>query len=194
MVEFFCQKMKRLIRFKLLNKKMFLKYAMPCLMEQLRQGKISLDEFLQLMKNFEKGLDLSEQQILELFNKAVSRIIALGIDKRKFRKGEVLIDSELIRDYFWFEHITVVLTKKNRLLKDYCLVLPGKIIQFNEKEKIALVKTPFGERKVKTVYLKERLDKNDFLVIHYNYACEKISEKEFKALEERLKEFKDYLD
>jgi hydrogenase maturation factor len=174
--------MKRLIKFRLLNKKLFLKYAMPCLMEKLRRGEISEEEFTQLMKDFEKGEMPSIEKITELFSTAIPKILALGVDKKKFEGTEVQVDTELVRDYFWDEHIPVVMNKK--LKKSECLVLPARVLKVNGDK--AVVLTPLGEKEVKTAYL-EKVKENDLLAVHYNYACEKINEKEFKRLAELLK-------
>ena len=120
----YCQRMKRLVKFRFLSKTLFLKYAMPCLVEQVRQGKLSLEEVERILREFEQGKEPSEEEITKLFPVAMPKILALGIDKRKIREAVVQIDQELVRDYFWLDHIEVVKRKKEKENKAECLILP----------------------------------------------------------------------
>ena len=184
MAEMYCQRMKRLVRFRLLNKTLFLRYAMPCLMEQVRQGRLSAEEVLKLLKDFERGEEPDDEKITELFPVAMPKILALGIDKKKIKEERVQVDDELVRDYFWLEHIPVVLRKKEKPNKAECLILPGKVIEIDEEGK-ALVQTLFGERRVKAVLVKG-LRPGDLVALHYDYACEKLTEEEFEFLKKAL--------
>jgi len=168
------------IKFKLLNKKYFLKYAMPCLIAKVSRGELSKEEYQRLIKNFENGKKFSEDELWVLFNYAIRKLLVLGIEENKVDDKEVIIDKNIIKKYFWFEHPQAVLLK-NADIKN-CLVLPGKIIKkLNQKEYIA--ETLFGKRKIKSW---QSLKAGDFATIHYNYACEKINEEDYLELKKFL--------
>jgi len=93
----------------------------------------------------------------------------------KMKKDSV--DSEVIRQYFLFEHDKVV-DDRFKLMGDFnpidCKTYAGKVLSVHDK--YAIVETPLGKRKYKTVFAKD-VKKNDYVVVHFDYIVEKISSK-----------------
>lgn len=90
--------------------------------------------------------------------------------------GRSVIDKFVIRRYFWQfhdEHVKDVALLVKNFPKEECMVWPGRMLTDN------LVEIPFKKKIVKKE-LTPNIKPNDFVTVHYDYVCEKISEEEFK--------------
>jgi hydrogenase maturation factor len=173
-------KQKLLVKHKLIAKELFLKYAMPCLVERIRRGEISEEEFEKLCEDLVENKPIPDEKMHTLFPVAMNFIKDSAEKKKKFDGKTAKIDKEVVRQYFWYDHDEVVRTRMNPSRAKYCYVLPGKVKQV--KDNIALVQTPFDEREVNISFLgkKDILKKN--VTVHYYHACEIISDEEAKEL------------
>jgi hydrogenase maturation factor len=177
------QKTKKKRKHKLEDKKLFLNYAMPCMVERVRRGEFTRKEFEKYCEDLVKEKEIPDEEMNNLFPVAMNFIDKSADKLDKVKEDEVTVDKEVVREYFWYDHDEVVKERMEHSRKDYCLVLPGKVKKVNGKE--GLVQTPKGDREVSLVFLKEKNLKNKNVTIHYYHACEVISEEEFNNLWER---------
>ena len=174
------QKSKRLIKHKLKDKRLFLNYAMPCIVERVRRGEFTEEEFLKYCEDLAEGKEVSEEEMYNLFPVAMNFIPESAKKLDKIKGDVVTIDKDVVRQYFWYDHDSVVRGRMNPEREKYCLILPGKVKQVSGKE--GLVETPKGERQVSLAFLKDKDLVNKHVTIHYYHACEIISEDEFNNL------------
>ena len=174
-----CRQHQLRIAYELKDKEYFLRYAMPCLIAKVMAHKLSEKEYNSLIKQFREGKDFSQEQLWKLFEYAMRKLLVISIEKNKIQGGKAIIDKETIKEYFWFKHPQAVLFKNTFV--ELCLVLPAKVIQ--KRGKKYFVETPLGSREI---YAWEDLGIGDFVTVHYNYACEKIGEKDYSELKKFL--------
>lgn len=174
------QKSKLKRKHKLKDKKLFLNYAMPCIVERVRRGEFTQEEFEKFCEDIVQGKDVPEEEMYNLFPVAMNFIDNSAKKLDKVNDDEVIVDKDVIRQYFWYDHDSVVKTRMNPDKQDYCLVLPGKVKEVHDKE--GIVKTPKGEREVSLAFLGDQKLLNKHVTIHYYHACEIISEQEFNKL------------
>ena len=174
--------MKSRKRIKLVDKRLFLNYAMPCLAERVRKGEITAKEFHDFCEDLAKDKEMPDEELYKLFPVAMNFIE----ESAKNGEKEVRVDEDVIHQYFWYDHDRVVKTRMNPDRHKYCLVLPGKVLKTKGKE--AVVETPLGERKVSLAFLKGENFLGKHVTIHYYHACEIISEEDFNKLWEMKSE------
>ena len=173
---------------KFLDKRLFLRYAIPCLEVKVERGEMSEEEFKEIVKKFTEGRILSDEEIAKLFPVAIFYI------KKMAEKGrdEVIIDKKVIDRYFLDEHVKV-LEKYPQKNRERCYVLPGRVIEVIGDE--AIVETPFGKRKVSLELIKDEIKGRGLvekcLAIHYSFACAILNEIECKKLWEKYEKIKD---
>lgn len=174
------QKIKLLVKHKLKAKNLFLKYAMPCLVERIRRVEISREEFEKLCEDVVNKKDIPDEEVYNLFPVAMNFINDSAIKKKKFDGKTATIDKEVVRQYFWYDHDNVVEHRVDPEMVKYCLILPARVKRVDKN--MALVQTPLDEREVNISFLgsKDILNKN--VTVHYHHACEIISEDEAKGL------------
>jgi len=172
------QKLKR--KHKLKDKKLFLNYAMPCIVERVRRGEFTQEEFEKFCEDLAEEKEIPDEELYNLFPVAMSFIDDSAKKLDKIKNKEITIDKDVVHQYFWYDHDSVVKKRMNPDRQDYCLVLPGKIKEIRGKE--AVVETPKGEREVSLAFLKDKDLLNKHITIHYYHACEIISEEEFNKL------------
>lgn len=177
-----CQKM--LFKFRMLDKTLFLKYAMGCLEALVKEGRISQEDADAVMKEFLNVDKPLPEKLYKLWPIAIPKLISTAISQGKFKNFEALIDKDVIREYFWFSHRNVVM-RRSPEDKEFCWVLPAKVKKVEGDN--AIVSTRFSEAAVKLDYVKEeQVKENDLIAIHRGYACEKITQKEFDELSKDL--------
>ena len=172
---------------KFLDKRLFLRYAIPCLEVKVERGEMSEEEFKEIVKKFTEGRILSDEEIAKLFPVAIFYI------KKMVEKGrdEVIIDKKVIDRYFLDEHVKV-LEKYPQKNRERCYVLPGRVIEVIGDE--AVVETPFGRKKISLKLIKDEMKNQDLigkcLAVHYSFACVVLDKKECKKLWERYEKIK----
>ena len=174
------QQTKKLKKHKFKDKKLFLNYAMPCIVERVRRGEFTQEEFEKFCEDLSKGKETPDENVYSLFPVAMNFIDDSAKKLNKIEDDEVIIDKDVIHQYFWYDHDSVVKKRMNPDRQDYCLVLPGKVKEMHGKE--GLIETPKGEREVSLAFLKQKDLLNKHVTIHYYHACEIISEEEFNKL------------
>ena len=174
------QKQKSLIKHKMKAKTLFLRYAMPCLVERIRRGEFTQEEFEKFCEDLIRGRDIPDEEMYRLFPVAMNFINDSAKKKNKFDGKVAIIDKDVVRQYFWYDHDDVVEKRMNPERKKYCLVLPAKVKEVNGK--IALVQTPLDEREINLAFIGSENMLNKKVTVHYYHACEEISDQEFKEL------------
>jgi len=150
-------------------KKIFMRYALPCSDEERRKEIIRY-----INEDEEADIDTSES-----FPTATNMLKIMAHEK-----GEKEVDKEIIREYFWFRHGEML--KENNPDKDVkkCLVMPGKIKSKEGKE--GIVELVNGEEKKVDLSTLEETGKGSWVVIHRDYASEKINEEDKDDIKEFL--------
>jgi len=171
---------KLLIKHKLKSKKYFLKYAMPCLAERIRKGEITQKKFEKLCDDLVKDKEIPDEDLYKLFPVAMNFIPDSAKKKNKFDGRVAIIDKDVVRQYFWYDHDDIVKKRMNPGREKYCFVLPAIIKEVNGK--IGIVQTPLDKREVSLSFIGAENMKNKKVTVHYYHACEKISDKEFEGL------------
>jgi len=163
------------------DRELFLRYAIPCGSVLVDRGTVSQKTLDQLKEKLLSGKPI-KQDLGKVFKVGVRMLTITA--KRMGRKE---VDKEVIRKYFWFEHMDCI----NERVKTYpdvvpekCLVLPAKVLEKG------LVKTPIDERKVRTDFVPD-VKPGDWVTVHYSYIVEKITEKQAEQLKQFIeKEYK----
>jgi len=150
------------------NKELFLKYAIPCGEVLVCRGELKRELLDKLREATASGQE-ADVPVEEVF-KVAARMCTI-IAKRMGKKA---IDDEVIRRYFLIEHEKAIRWRK-RIYPDLsvrdCKVYPGRVLKIDEDG--ALVRTPIGERKLRTDFSGD-LKKGDRVSAHYGYVAEKI--------------------
>jgi len=157
---------------------LFLKYAVPCIDTLVERGKVKKNFAENLTSSVTKGKAPKDSE--KLFK------IAYTSCKRIAKKmGKKEIDSDVIRQYFLFEHDKMIIKRYNKF-KDFdpfkCRTYPGIVLRINNNR--ALVSLPF-DRKVYRADFVKNLKKNDKVVVHRDFIVEKINLKLLNKLDER---------
>ena len=172
---------------KFLNKKLFLRYAIPCLEVKVERGEMNEEEFKEIVEEFAEGRILSNEEITKLFPVAIFHIKKMA----EKEKDEIIIDEEVIHRYFLDEHVKVLerYPQKNR---ERCYVLPGRVIKVIGDE--AVVETPFDRKRISLKLIKDEIKNQDLigkcLAVHYSFACVVLNETECKKLWEKYEKIK----
>jgi len=174
------QKSKKLLKYDIKNKRLFLNYAMPCLVERIRRGEFKLEEFEKLCEDLIEGREIPDEEMYNLFPVAMSFIEDSAKKLDKIKDNVLALDNDVIHQYFWYDHDSVVKSRMNPERRDYCFVLPAKVKKIFGKE--GIVETPKGERRVSLAFLNNNDLLNKHITIHYYHACEIISEEDFNKL------------
>lgn len=174
------QKTKKILKHKIADKKLFLNYAMPCIAERVRRGEYTKEEFEKFCQDLVDGKEMEDEDLYKLFPVAMNFIGDSAEKLGKIKDGAATIDKEVVKQYFWKDHDSVVKERMNPERQEYCLVLPGKVTEVMGKE--GVVNTPKGDRQVSLAFLGDKKVLGKHVTIHYYHACEIISEEEFNKL------------
>ncbi len=166
------------LKYKLIAKNLFLKYALPCLHNKVEKGEMTENEFKEIIERFKQG-KITDEEINEWFPVAVPNVVTEAINQRKEKEGIAEVDEDIVRGYFWYSHDQVVKQRKHQGKVELCLVLPAKIDKIKGPK--AKVTHPFGDRIVDTSLL-ENPREGDHITIHYYFGCEKINKEEAMQL------------
>jgi len=155
---------------------LFLRYALPCARTLVKRGSVSQDRIDELMMMVSENRPPPEgaERIFVVAN-AMCGVIA----KRMGKRG---VDSEVIREYFLFEHSDVV-DDRFELMRDFdpvgCKTYPGRVVGTGTGS--AVVETVLGRRDYRTAF-SESLRPGDDVVVHYDYVIEKIDAETTKRM------------
>jgi len=147
-------------------KKLFFLYAHPCGDVLVAKGKMKASKLAEVRRTLQRGGIPKEPP--SIFEKGVER---LAITAARIRKP--VFDAKTMRQYFWFDHDDTVEDGLN------CRILPAKVLKVVGAN--ALVSTPLGLRNV-NISMLGKARKGDLMTVHYDYACERISQKDFEQL------------
>lgn len=157
------------------DKRLFLKYALPCGSTLVDRGWIKqkdLDSMLDMLVN-KKPISINLNRVFVVASSTCS-LIAM-------KAGRKEIDSGVIRDYFWNEHDYMV-DKRFKEMGDFdpeeCRVYPGRVLKVGNK---AEVLTPKGTSSYRKDFVPD-IKKGEFVVTHYDFIVEKISKEVSKLL------------
>jgi hydrogenase maturation factor len=152
----------------------FLKYAFPCSFVLLSRGEITDEEYQLLYKSAKEGkLYLPIEKIEDIFWRAMKFIGSIK-------------ESRRVKKYWWFNHNKHIKMEKIKNVNNLqCMVIPCEILSISNNE--AIVKSPFLEKeeKLKTDFVK--INAGDKVTKHYDYVCEKITDKLYLKMIESLK-------
>lgn len=156
------------------DKKLFLKYAIPCGSVLRDRGKVSQKELDSLKRSVLEGRPV-KKDVGKIFN--VARIMC-SITALKMHREE--INQDVIRRYFWGEHNEVAEWRAS-VFRDFdpeeCRVRPARVLSAG---KTITVETPEGRRKVSESFCPVR--KGDWVIMHYSHIIEKVAEREARRL------------
>jgi hydrogenase maturation factor len=155
----------------------FLKYAFPCSFVLVLRKEITKKEHKLLYESTkEEKLYLPKSRIEKIFWRPMEFL-------------ESISDMRRIQKYWRFDHNIYLKKKKFKdfedVLIEHCLVMPCEVVSVKKNEAI-----------VKSLFLKNEVSlKTDFVNVkpgnkvtkHYDYICEKISEKMYQEIVESLK-------
>jgi hydrogenase maturation factor len=147
----------------------FLKYALPA----LAAGACGVDKFSKSqIDEFVK--QVSENKIPDLDIEKTFKLANVMCNFVATRDKKTSIDTDVIREYFLFEHNKVL--DDNAKLEDHdiktCKTYARKIT--NIEEGFAIVKTKIGEEKYSTAFLKDA-KVGDIVAVHFSFITERIS-------------------
>ena len=161
------------------DRDLFLRYAIPCGDVLVKRGDLRQETLDRVRGKVIKKQEIKED--LETIFPIAVRMCRLLAKK----SGKEIIDPEVIRDYFWHEHAKAVEWRAEiypDLPREECLIYPARVVKLGKNP---LVETPLGEKQAKTDFV-QRLNKDDWVILHYDYIVEKITREEAeKLLEEQ---------
>ena len=148
------------------DKLLFLRYAIPCGFTLVNRGDIEQSYLEDLSRRAASG-DVADIDPEDTFKIAV-RMCYLTAKKM----GKSVIDSGVIRQYFWKEHEEAIKWRSEvfrDVRLDTCSVYPGQVIYSGE---FALVRTRLGSLEFRKDFLPD-VERGDFVITHYDYLIEK---------------------
>jgi hydrogenase maturation factor len=155
----------------------FLKYAFPCSFVLVLRKEIAKKEHKLLYESTkEEKLYLSKDRIEKIFWRPMKFLGSIS-------------DMRMIQKYWRFDHN--IYLKKNKIkdfedvLIEHCLAMPCEVVSVKKNE--AVVKSPFlkNEVSLKTDFV--NVKPGNKVTKHYDYICEKISERMYQEMVESLK-------
>ena len=150
------------------DKRLFLKYAIPCGKVLVKRGVMSKEKLEELEKKVVKNEKLTQEDV-KFFSTALSLCEILAK-----KMGKKAIDKEVIKKYFLEKHNGIVeeyCKIKRDVNKEECKVKVGKIInKFNGR---GIVEAKGKKYEVKLCFVPKARE-GDLVSIHYDYACEKL--------------------
>lgn len=159
------------------DKRLFLRYAIPCTSTLVKRGTIKQELVSELLDFSLKKKEI-QADIRETFPVAylACRKIAMG-------KGKKEIGPDEIREYFWKLHDDVIerrFEEKRDFDTEACRIWPGKVLRLLEGNRAEAL-TQRGERAFKNLF-EPHIKKDDYVVTHYDFIVEKVSGEDAKAI------------
>jgi len=176
------------VKYRIVNPAFFLKYAYPCIEFWYKNEKLArelekpwADEFykiisptlLKKLRLIAQGKEKLNSKIERKLEKLVPFAFYFLKKLGKKDKGEVVIDEEIIRNYFLSLHEKVLGMRKKKYKKifELCKIKEGMIVEL--RKKYAKVKIGKKYREVRLDFI-DNPKVGDRVRIHFFYACEKI--------------------
>lgn len=156
----------------------FLRYAVPCIDTLVERGNVKKSFAKNLISSVSKGKAPEDTE--KLFKVAFS-----ACKKIAKRMGKKEIDSDVVRQYFLFEHdelIDIRYKKFGDFNPFECKTYPGIVLK--TKKNKALIRIPFKTKVYRTDFVKN-LKKNDHVVVHREFVVEKINMNLLNKLDEK---------
>ncbi|MGA3020946.1 MAG: hypothetical protein ABSD68_03290 [Candidatus Micrarchaeales archaeon] len=160
------------------DKLLFLKYALPsivgktgslgsCSGAPVKFSESQIDSFVK---------QVSESKVPDIEIEKTFKVATAMCTHIAMRMGKSSIDSEVIREYFLFEHNSVV-DERSELRRTFdsvaCKVHAGRIISMERG--LATVETDaIGKKEYDTSFLKDA-KVGELVAVHFNYITERIS-------------------
>lgn len=157
------------------DRALFLKYAIPCGSILVKRGEVPKKTMDKLRDDFLAGRPI-EQDLDKIFRVGVRMLSLTALEM-----GKSVIDREVIRRYFWFEHPACLRLRAQEhpdIEPALCTVLPARVL---ETGRDVLVDTPLGKRTVRPDFT-PGIKPGDRATVHYSHIVEKISEKDADSL------------
>jgi hypothetical protein len=154
---------------KINNKKLFLKYAIPCAETLVKRGQINQERLNELIEKIVKNKKIFDEDV-DMFKvaKAHSTILAKELGKDE-------IDEEVIEKYFLEKHDEVVderFEQMNDFDPDKCRIKNGKVLSIGNGE--ALVETTKNKSSYRIDFVPD-IKRGDFVIVHRDFIVRKIS-------------------
>jgi hypothetical protein len=150
------------------DKLLFLKYAVPCGMTLVNRGDISM-EHLDNLREKAASERVDDVDPEETFKIAVRMCY---LTARKL--GKEMIDSGVIRKYFWHDHEDAIKWRSevfNDIRLDTCRVYPGRVEHVGD---FVTVRTSMGNLEFRKDFIPD-IRTGDIVVTHYDHVIERIS-------------------
>jgi hydrogenase maturation factor len=157
------------------NKRLFFLYAHPCGDVLVKRGSMSKETLERIRERLKSGKKIDTDP--KLFKVAYALLSMLANER-----GKRAIDDEILHEYYWRKHDEHVMSEakiKDDVIPEMCRVFPARVIEV--KGRNARVETPVGGRSINIEFV-PNVHADDFVTVHYSYACEKIGEGKFKKL------------
>lgn len=149
---------------------LFLRYALPCAGTFVTRGRVTQEYVDNLITRVSEGRVPSED-VESMF--MVANVMCTRIATRMHKKS---IDSDVIREYFLFNHSKVV-DDRFELMRDFnpidCKTYAGTVTDVHEG--YATVETALGRKKYRTVFERD-IKPGENVVVHFDFIVETISE------------------
>ncbi|MBI2675271.1 MAG: hypothetical protein HYX24_02340 [Candidatus Aenigmarchaeota archaeon] len=159
------------------DKRLFLRYAIPCTSTLVKRGTVKKELVNELLDYALRKREM-QTDIRETFPVAY-----LACRKIAQNRGKGEIGPEEIREYFWNLHDDVIerrFEEKRDFDKDDCRIWAGKVLRLLEDNR-AEVLTQRRERIFRNAF-EPHLKKDDYVVTHYDFITEKVSRENAKAI------------
>ncbi len=176
-MEAFSEGKRRKTGIRIADKKLFLRYAMPCASTLVRRGSISKPVADGLL-DYVLGKKKINADIGEIFQVAYEACSKIAQDTRKREIGPVEI-----REYFWRQHDDVIerrFEEKKDFDKEACRIWTGKVLRPLEGSR-AEVLTQRGKMAFRADF-EPNLRSGDYVLVHYDFISEKVSRDDAKVM------------
>lgn len=152
---------------KIEDRRLFLKYALPCAGTLVKRGDVKKEYVDQLIGIVSDG-NVPEEDAESMF-----KIANAMCGKIAERMGKKTVDTEVIRTYFLLEHSDVV-DDRYALMGDFnpvdCKTYAGTVTQ--KDGDYATVETRLGRKRYRTAFTRD-LKEKDRVVVHWDFIVEK---------------------
>lgn len=151
----------------------FLKYAFPCAFVTLQRRKITQEEYDELESAAYENGKISRERLTKVFAPAVRRMKKLAEEKVM-----ELWSKELMKEYYWHRHNEIIDSRDESYAKapdflcELCRIVRAEVVRV---EKNGYVVKIDNKRTRSVMSLCGVLDVGDQVMIHYGYACEKVT-------------------
>ncbi len=172
----------------------FLKYAFPCAFITLQRGRITKAEFEMLEDAAVNGEAVARSDLDRIFAPAMRRLHKLAEET-----GFEMWSRELVEEYYFKNHNQIIdegegdYGKAPEVLCELCKIFPAVVVQSGVQKELhtseelrtfeaetnnvgVVVELPGGKLRAVNTALTGALKKGDRVMVHYGYACEKLTE------------------